>query len=230
MIPRLPRLEIYIVPRLYPALFPAGTIAIFPGRQFAGWRPNVGEVRWFCRSAQEWNAFVERLKRVPCPHCKVVGMLIRHGYLRGYDDGHPQRRTVRARRIFCSNRHQRRGCGRTFSVFSADRIRRLSLTTHRLWRFLQRAVADRIAAAVRAAQSHLSSRTWQRLWKRFDRGQSKIRTALSSRCPPPSLPAISSQRPAQQAAAHTLAHLLTAFPNADCPLAAFQHALQTCFV
>lgn len=157
-------------------------------------------------------------------------MLIRHGYLRGYDDGRPQRRTVRARRIFCSNRNRRRGCGRTFSVLSAERIRRLSLTTPRLWRFLQHAVADRIAAAIHAAQSHLSSRTWQRIWKRFQQGQSKIRTALLARCPPPNLPATSSQRPAQQAAAHTLAHLEAAFPNADCPLAAFQHALQTCFV
>lgn len=148
-------------------------------------------------------------------------MLIRHGYLRGYDDGRPQRRTVRARRIFCSNRHRRRGCGRTFSVFCADRIRRLSLTTQRLWRFLQHAVADRIAAAIHAAKCHLSGRTWQRLWTRFQRGQSKIRTALLGRCPTPTLPAISSQRPAQQTAAHTLAQLRAAFPNADCPLAAF---------
>ena len=103
--------------------------------------------RWFCRSAEEWNAISERLKQTPCPHCKVVGALIRHGYLRGYDETNRQRKAVRARRIFCGNRNARPGCGRTFSIWCADKIRRLSLTTRCLWRFLQRAVADGISAA-----------------------------------------------------------------------------------
>jgi hypothetical protein len=87
---------------------------------------------------------VERLKQTPCPHCKVVGTLIRHGYLCGFDDRSPQRKTVRARRIFCSNRNARPGCGRTVSVWIADKIRRLSLTTAALWRFLHRAAAGSI--------------------------------------------------------------------------------------
>ena len=160
----------------------------------------------------------------------MVGTLIRHGFLRGFDEGSPQRRTVRARRIFCSNRQARRGCGRTFSVWLADKIRRLSLTTGALWRFLQRAAAGSILAAIRTADGHLSDRTWQRIWKRFDQGQSKIRTALSARCPPPELPAQSPAEPAHRPAAHVLAHLHAAFPDADCPIAAFQQTLQTFFV
>jgi len=69
----------------------------------------VGAERWFYRTAEEWNALAERLKQTPCPHCKVVGTLIRHGYLRGYDDSSPQRKIVRARRLFSSNRNARRG-------------------------------------------------------------------------------------------------------------------------
>jgi hypothetical protein len=186
----------------------------------------VGETRWFCRSDEEWNTIAERLKHTPCPHCKVVGALIRHGCLYGFDDSSPQRKTVRARRVFCSSRNRRRGCGRTFSVWSADKIRRRSLTTHALWRFLQRAVADSIAAAIRVAKCHLSDRTLQRIWKRFDQGQSKIRTALSARCPPPELPT----EPRRPTAAHVLAHLQAAFPNADCPIAIFQHSMRTFFV
>jgi hypothetical protein len=64
----------------------------------------VGEEQWFYRSAEEWNALAERLKQMPCPHCKVVGALIRHGYLRGYDDSSSQRKTIRARRIFWGNK------------------------------------------------------------------------------------------------------------------------------
>jgi hypothetical protein len=184
----------------------------------------VGEERWFYCSAEEWIAFAERLKQTPCPHCKVIGALIRHGFLRGYDDSRPQRKTVRGRRIFCSNRNARRGCGRTVSVWCADKIRRLSLTTAALWCFLHRAATDSISAAIRTIDCQLSDRTWQRLWQRFDRGQSKIRTALSGWCPPPELPA--GHRPAAQ----VLAHLHAAFPDARCPIAAFQHTLRTFFV
>lgn len=63
-----------------------------------------------------------------------------------------------------------------------------------------------------------SDRTWQRLWKRFQRAQSTVRTALLKRCLPPKL---SAERPEAQ----VLAHLQAAFPQADCPLAAYQHAL-----
>lgn len=184
------------------------------------------EQRWFYKSAEDWDALRERLKLTPCPHCQVVGMLIQHGFLRGYDDRSSRRQTVRGRRLLCSNRHKRRGCGRTFSVWCADQIRRLSVTTATLWQFLKRAVAGSIAAAIHAADGYLSDRTWQRLWRRFHQAQSTIRTALCSTCPPPDLPAAASPRPA----AHVLAHLKAAFPDADCPIAAFQHALRTFFL
>lgn len=183
----------------------------------------MGEERWFYRSDDEWVAIAERLKQTACPHCKRVGMLIRHGFLYGFDDSSPPRRTLRARRVFCSNREARPGCGRTFSVWLADKIRRLSLSTGGLWQFLQRAAAAGIRAALRAAD-HLSDRTWYRVWKRCNLGQSKVRTALSGLCPPPTLPA--EHRPA----AHTLAHLHAAFPNADCPITTFQHSMRTFFM
>jgi len=186
----------------------------------------VGAPRWFCSNDQEWHALAERLKLTPCPHCKVVGTLVRHGYLRGYDDAAPRRKTVRARRVFCSNRNARQGCGRTISVWCADKVRRLSLTTGLLWRFLQIAAAGSIVAAIRAAHCHLSERTWQRVWKRFGLGQSKIRTALSGLCPPPLLAANARHKPAAQ----VLAHLRAAFPHADCPITALQQTLGTFFI
>jgi len=187
----------------------------------------VGDHRWFFRDEQEWSAFAERLKLTSCPHCKVVGTLIRHGFLSGLNDACPPRQTVRARRIFCSNRRRRTGCGRTFSVWIADKIRRLSVTTRTLWRFLQLAVAGTIAAAIRAVDSPLSDRAWQRIWKRFDHGQSAIRTALLARGPPPAPPTTPSRCPD---AAQVLAHLLATFPNANCPIAAFQHSIRAFFV
>jgi hypothetical protein len=191
---------------------------------------RVAQERWFYRDTAEWLAMAERLKQTPCPHCKVVGMLIRHGSLYGFDDSSPQRKTVRGRRVFCSNRNARRGCGRTFSVWIADKIKRLSLSTGGLWRFLQSAVAGSVGAALSATRSYLSDRTWQRIWQRFNQGQSKIRTALSGLCPPPELPAKLPTEPAHRPAAQVLAHLQAAFQGADCPIATFQHTLRTFFL
>jgi hypothetical protein len=173
----------------------------------------------------------ERLKHTPCPHCQGVGSLIRHGALYGFDDSCPQRRTLRARRVFCSNRNRHRGCGRTFSVWLANKIRRLSITAETLWKFLRRAVAGPIAAAIRAADRLRSDRTWQRIWKRFDLGQSKIRTALLGRCPPPDPPPDPPPEPGRRPpAAQVLAHLQAAFPAAHCPIIDFQQTLGTFFV
>jgi hypothetical protein len=185
----------------------------------------VGEQRWFCRGDQEWATLVERLKLMPCPHCNQVGNLNQHGCLYGFDEKHSRRKTLRGRRVFCSNRQRRRGCGRTFSVWCADKIRRLSLTTACLWRFLQLAAAGCLRAACRAADCQRSDRTLERLWQRFRLGQAQLRTALSTRCPPPQMPA-----PTARPAAQVLAHLQAAFPDADCPIAAFQHTLRTFFV
>ena len=188
----------------------------------------MSDQRWFCRNTEQWHTIADRLKLTPCPHCKAVGTLNRHGFLYGFDDSSPKQKTVRAQRIFCNNRHARPGCGRTFSVWHADKIRRLSLTTACLWRFLQLAVAGSLTAAMRAIACHLSDRTLLRIWKRFDLGQSNIRTALAEECPPPELPAQPARRSAATAA-HVLAHLQTAFPDPD-PIAAFQHALHAFFV
>jgi hypothetical protein len=187
----------------------------------------VGHER-FCR-AEDWPAIAERLKQTSCPHCKAVGTLIQHGYLLGFDES-SQQRTRRARRIFCSNRNARPGCGRTFSIWLADKIRRLSLTAGALWRFIQLAVAGTVITAGHAVDTRFSDRTWQRIWQRFNQAQCHIRTALYQYCPPPELPARLPTNPARQPAAQLLAHLQAAFADAPCPIAAFQQTMQTFFV
>jgi len=180
----------------------------------------VGDEPWFYHNEAEWTALVERLKLTPCPHCRTVGTLIRHGVLTGFDDQGP-RPTLRARRLFCSNRHRRTGCGRTVSVWFAEKIRRLSLTTRTLWDFLQRVVQTSLAAAIRQTNCPRSDRTCRRIWSRFQRHQSAIRTALLNRGPPPQSTPTPSSRPTQ---AQVLAHLQSQFSKAHCPIAAFQQA------
>lgn len=94
-----------------------------------------------CSSKKDVDYLLAKLKITPCPHCKITGALIKHGFLRGYDQEHQLGKTVRAVRVFCSKRHRAIGCGRTFSVWIADKIKHLFLSADSLWQFLTAAVS-----------------------------------------------------------------------------------------
>jgi hypothetical protein len=181
--------------------------------------------RRICRSQDEVEEVLAKLKTTACPHCKQVGYLIRHGFLRGYDPLHLRGKTVRARRVFCNNRNRSTGCGRTFSIWIADKIKRLLLTADCLWEFLRQAVlTGNKRQAFQSLQNRLSDSAPYRIWKRFHQAQSAIRTALRAWCRPPE---IASGQPAEL----TLAHLEAAFKQHPLnPIAAFQVTLQIFFL
>lgn len=72
-------------------------------------------------------------------------------------------------------------------------------------------------------KSGLSDSAPYRIWKRFGKAQSAIRTALARQCAPPE---VASPQPADL----TLAHLEAAFGDQPSPIAAFQVRLQTFFL
>ena len=119
--------------------------------------------RRICCSEEEVESVLAMLKTMACPHCKGVGTLIRHGFLYGYDDKHQFEKTVRARQIFCSNRKRAAGCGRTFSVWTANKIKRLFLTAGSLWVFLKQAVttfASSVLLATKRARLSIHVTIW----------------------------------------------------------------------
>jgi hypothetical protein len=178
-----------------------------------------------CSSKNDVDELLAKLKTTPCPHCNSVGALIKHGFLRGYDQNHQLEKTVRAARVFCSNRHRASGCGRTFSVWTADRIKQLFLSADSLWQFLSSAVSSgNKRQAFRDLNSGLSDSAAYHIWRRFLNAQVAIRTALASRCQPPK---IVSDCPAKL----TLGHLREAFKEHSLsPIAAFAVALQSFFI
>lgn len=183
-------------------------------------------IQRFYESEEELRRFCFGLKQQACPHCRLIGALILHGYLYGYDESATDKRVVRGRRIFCNNRKKRRpGCGRTFSVLSADRIKKFGITAVNVWIFLtQFMLLANKAAALRQLKISISASAAYRLWKRFADRQSPIRTALSRLCPPPKQPS------ATEPAIQTLAHLEAAFSPCACPIAAFQKRFQLSFL
>lgn len=184
---------------------------------------------WIFASQQQRDEQLAMLKCAPCPHCKHCGALNRHGYLKGYDEQNFKHKVVRALRVFCSNRGSAGGCGRTFSVWTADKVKRLFLDAQSLWLFLEQAAATgNKSRAFQTLGCSLSDSATYRIWKRFLKAQSTIRTMLVTLCPPPKQsPGNLPQTPAQS----TIAHLKAACKHATLnPIAAYQAQMQSFFI
>jgi hypothetical protein len=126
------------------------------------------------------------IKLWACPHCRETGTLIGHGFLRGYAE-RGSGLVVRGRRIFCSNRGRRPGCGRTFSVKLQTVVSGFVVSTVTLWCFVQAVLGGltlRAAWLVEAAGT-LSLSSGYRLWRRLGAAQSALRARLCREAPAP---------------------------------------------
>ncbi len=180
----------------------------------------------FYRGHDDFTRLHHRLKLTPCPHCKETGALILHGFLYGYSEQDECQKSRRGRRVFCNNRKTlNNGCGHTFSVWAADKFRRLRLGANALLTFVKGVLQlGNKAHALRTLNLDVNISSAYRIWKRFVNSQSHIRAALTQCIPPPNLPM--TNQPADQ----TIAHLEAAFPHESSPIAAFQHRLQISFL
>ena len=180
-----------------------------------------------CASKNDVVDLLTKLKIIPCPHCKKTGFLIKHGSLLGYglNQMGSTVRGARAVRVYCSNRNHSIGCGRTFSVWTADKINHLFLSADSLWQFLNDAVSSgNKLQAFRNLKSGLSDSAAYHIWRRFLNAQVAIRTALTALC---GQPQVESDCPAKL----TLKHLAKAFHGHKLsPIAAFAATLQTFFI
>jgi len=126
------------------------------------------------------------IKVVACPHCRRCGALIGHGFLRGYAERSSEQ-AVRGRRFFCSNRAQRPGCGRTFSVALMTVLSGFVVRTLTLLCFAQSVLGGltRRAAWLRNASGAFSLSNGYRLWRRLQEAQSALRARLCRQAPAP---------------------------------------------
>lgn len=177
----------------------------------------------YLTSAAEYGKYKERLKLVPCPHCRTVGCLIGHGYLWGKGERGPAK-VRRGWRNFCSDRNRRDGCGRTFAVIEASFLYRRMVDALRLWRLLK-GIADGLS--VKAAWESISApfclETGYRLWHAFTRGQTVVRSILARAGP---VPKMNSNDPNLQ----VIEHLRSLFLQSACPVSDFQVRWQRAFL
>ena len=126
--------------------------------------------------------------------------------------------------MFCSNRGQRGGCGKTFSVVLAEVLPRHTLTASLVWRWLVKVLAGlSFKAAAEKLRLPFALETVYRLRRRLRHGLHKVRTRL---CREQSPPASAHTDPLLQ----TVEHLRAVFPDRECPLAAFQLHFQCPFL
>lgn len=177
----------------------------------------------YISSDAEYGKYKEKLKLVPCPHCREVGCLIGHGHLWGKGEK-GQDKVKRGWRNLCSNRNRRNGCGRTVAIIEASFLYHRMVDAKRLWRFLK-AIADGLS--IKAAWETISSpfclETGYRLWHAFTRGQTIVRSVLLRAG---TIPKMDSNDPNLQ----VIEHLRSVFSKSVCPVMCFQVRFQTAFL
>ena len=194
------------------------------GRGFRATSLDVPPAISFCarRAGVEDPTF--SLKQSPCPHCGCAGSLNRHSRALGNDPAQASGQSFRGQRVFCSNRGQRGGCGRTFFLVLADVLPRHTLTASLVWRWLVQVLAGlSLKAAAEKMRLPFALETLYRLRRGLRRKLDGLRTRLAGRCGPPS---VTHADPLHQ----TLAHLRMAFPRSQCPPAEFQLHFQRPFL
>ena len=175
----------------------------------------------FVSSIEELDASLRNAKLLLCPHCKHSGTLIGHGFLRGYAE-HGSEWVIRGRRLFCSDRFLRQGCGRTVAILLDCVLPRFSVRAATLFAFAKAVVAgvSRRAAWLGASTKVTSLSSGYRLWERLLGAQCYLRTKLTSLGSPP---ASAMTEPLAQ----LLDHFASALAICNCPFEQFQSQLQS---
>jgi len=131
---------------------------------------------------------------------------------------------LRGQRVFCSNRGQRGGCGRTFSLFLAQVLPRHSVTASWLWLLLSRLLTgSSIKASVEALALPFKLESFYHLLQRLRGRLPELRCRL---CRQQKAPESSQSDPLLQ----TVEHLQSVFAKAACALSAFQQRFQEPFL
>lgn len=174
--------------------------------------------RWFVADEAELTGALWGAKLRACEHCRRVGWLVGHGRVLGYAERSSER-VVRGRRLFCSNRGRRHGCGRTVAIRLASVIVRHVVRADTWFAlFVALAHGARCAAGWRSS-STMSLRTGYRLRDRLAHARHALPTMLLSRAPPPE--AVNASADAQ-----LVAHLRAVLGDDTASFDRYQHAFQ----
>jgi hypothetical protein len=118
-----------------------------------------------------------------CKHCHSVGQFVSHGFC--YRQQSSQEQIIKGKRILCSSRGHRDGCGRTFQLYLSSHLPRLHYACDTLLLFIlalldQRSIAYAYCHATLQSDSRNAYRWLQRLQRHLPLYRS---TLLQSHAP-----------------------------------------------
>lgn len=175
----------------------------------------------FVRKKKDCNQVLQNLKQTRCAHCRRMGTLNRHDRIQGNDPDSTNKQILRGRRVWCSNRGRRGGCGRTMRFVFTRLIQRHSVNAKMLSRLLKGLCEGGSVKRVwEENRLPVQLQSVYQLLRRFRDRLDAVRVALLSRCQPPGS---HHTDPLLQ----TAEHLRCAFPGNQNPVEAFQHTFQT---
>lgn len=171
----------------------------------------------------EFVQFKNKIKLVPCPHCHRIGFLILHGPLYGLCLDKDGKQLDRGHRYLCSNRKDRSGCGRTFSILMSYVLKYLTASAFCLWKFLSSLKKSKVKSTVFKNSSFpFTVRCANRWLEQLKKYQCAIRSHLLKKVRPPCL---DNSNPLVR----LLCHLKQAFIDGVCPITAYQKHFQVSF-
>lgn len=188
-----------------------------PGVRFWAGKPDARRFLLFRARPQGVDRAPFLPKQLRCPFCGAAETLNYHSKLFGNDPESTQGgQAQRGQRVWCSNRGQRGGCGRSFSVFLADVLPGHTVRGAALWSLLARLLeGSSIKAAFEALGLPFALETLYHLLQRLRGHLAQLRSALCREQKPT---ASSQTDPLLQ----SIQHLRCLFAGSGCPVAEFQ--------
>lgn len=163
----------------------------------------------------------EKIKETHCPNCQAFGNIHCHGKLKGYRSSGEE--IVRGLRFFCSKKYQKKGCGTTFSAFFSNTIKKHTVSSQELWRFLLAFLTTKKASKAMKVLPFFKKNIGKRWLEKIKAHQIRLRENLSRLC---SAFFSDSDDPLYQ----TILHLKGCFPEASCPIESYQLKFQEPFL
>ena len=161
-----------------------------------------------------------------CHQCRASGQLVSHGFVFKQRSRRLSERV--GKRVLCSNRYGRSGCGRTFQLYLDSEVPCLQYGAAQLTAFIVAILAN--LSVVRAYQCAVGCTETRHGWRWINRLMGRL---MEYRCAVktailPALPTISSRCRRLQLLLPTLAALPTSAVR--CPCSDFQHNTQSRFI
>jgi hypothetical protein len=175
----------------------------------------------FVRKRKDCNQALQNLKQTRCAHCRRMGTLNRHDRIQGNDPDSVNKQILRGRRVWCSNRGRRGGCGLTMRILFARLLPRHSANAKMLSTLLKGLCGGGSVKRIwEESRLPMQLQSCYHLLKRLRDRLDTVRAALLTRCKPPGS---RHSDPLRQ----TAEHLRCAFPGRQNLVEAFQHTFQT---